>query len=330
MSLKSNGDCAKGCDPNTENAVVNATTGKRTCVVDTNPRLKIVWGSKKEEKELMDDEKVQARKTQRKAALTSGDSDGDAIEAAALGKTVDQEAAELESGLQDPMQDLVLRAEWTQSVTGNFEYTWAARQGVDDPEAFFRGINLNTNVLTVPSANLVGVDLKAITIAVKARKGTERFETEFSFNMHKKPEITFQMPDSVEAAATFTININFDGAKLDRADVYVIKVPAAGYQDPETGVVITEKDAKKQIEDVENKNKNKLYTKKSEKEQQKQEKQAAGGDDQVLKQFAIRKSAFTNGLKWWKKAFALRPSKQDFNVLLKLQACGNSGCFVRR
>jgi hypothetical protein len=62
--------------------------------------------------------------------------------------------------------------------------------------------------------------------------------------MHKKPEIGFQMPGEVESGVQFTININFDGAKLDRAEVIVLRVPAAGYQDPETGTIITAKDAK--------------------------------------------------------------------------------------
>jgi hypothetical protein len=58
MFLKENGDCAKGCDPNSENVVVDAKTKKQTCKKDNNPRLKIVWGSKKDEKDLMDDENV--------------------------------------------------------------------------------------------------------------------------------------------------------------------------------------------------------------------------------------------------------------------------------
>jgi hypothetical protein len=60
--LKENGDCAKGCDPDTEDLVVDPKTKKKTCKVDTNPRLKITWGSKKDEKDLMDDTKVNARK----------------------------------------------------------------------------------------------------------------------------------------------------------------------------------------------------------------------------------------------------------------------------
>jgi hypothetical protein len=94
--------------------------------------------------------------------------------------------------------------------------------------------------------------------------------------------------------------------------------------------VITEKDAQRQIEEVEEKNKDKLYEKKSEKEDREQEKKAAGGADNELKRYTLNQRAFSNGLKWWKKSFALKVSKQDFNVLLKLKACGNSGCFVRR
>jgi hypothetical protein len=138
------------------------------------------------------------------------------------------------------------------------------------------------------------------------------------------------MPDSVEAGKRFTINVNFDGAKLERAEITVIKVPAAGYQDPETGTVITEKDAKKQIEDVEAATKNKVYKKKSETEKRSQEKKAAGGDDNILKRFTLSKRTFANGLKWWKKDFALKVSRQDYNILLKMEACGKSGCQVRR
>jgi len=228
------------------------------------------------------------------------------------------------------MQDLNLKAEFNQVMTGKIEWSWAVRQGVDDIDAFLKGLDLNTPNLVVPSQNLVGVDLKAITIAVKAKVGEQRYETEFQFNMHKKPSISFAMPDSIEAGAPIEIQINFDGSKLDRAEVYVMRVPTGGYQDPETGVVITEKDAKRQIEDVEAKNANKLYKKKSEAEERKEEKKAAGGADNELKRFRIAKSQFANGLKWWKKSFALKPSKQDFNVLLKLKACGNSGCFVKR
>jgi hypothetical protein len=107
--------------------------------------------------------------------------------------------------------------------------------------------------------------------------------------MHKKPEIAFVMPDSVTAGEKFQIQINFDGAKMDRAEVFVIAVPTAGYKDPETGVVITEKDAKTKIEDVEKKNKNKVYKKKDSKEDQKKEKEAAGGEDKIMKIFKLSK-----------------------------------------
>jgi len=66
--------------------------------------------------------------------------------------------------------------------------------------------------------------------------------------MHKKPNVQFEMPGSVESGVRFKIRINFDGAKLERAEVYVMKVPKEGFEDPDTGVVITEKDAKAQIE----------------------------------------------------------------------------------
>lgn len=87
--------------------------------------------------------------------------------------------------------------------------------------------------------------------------------------MHKKPEIAFEMPGSIESGVRFTIRINFDGAKLERAEVYVIKVPKAGFQDPETGVTITEKDAKRQIEEADKKDAKKLYKKKTEEEEKK-------------------------------------------------------------
>jgi len=149
--------------------------------------------------------------------------------------------------------------------------------------------------------------------------------------MHKKPSIQFVMPGSIQAGERFQIQIDFDGAKLDRAEVYVVKVPAkGGYQDPETGVVISEKDAERQIKDMEEKNANKLYKKGSEEEDRKKEKQAAGGADQILKRFKLSQREFASGKNWWRKSFALKVSKQDFNVLLKLKACGKTGCFVRR
>jgi hypothetical protein len=107
--------------------------------------------------------------------------------------------------------------------------------------------------------------------------------------MHKKPSVGFDMPSTIESGVKFTIRINFDGAKLERADVYVIKVPAAGFKDPATGTVITEKDAKRQIEDMESKNSNKMTKKKSEDEDKEEVKKAAGGDDNVLKRFKLNK-----------------------------------------
>lgn len=112
--LKGDGSCAKGCDSSSEETVIDPTTKKASCKKDNKPRLKIVWGSKKDEKDLMDDEKVNARKQARKDAVSSGDADGDAIDAAALGTDVDAEAEALNTGLQDPMEDLTLRAEWNQ------------------------------------------------------------------------------------------------------------------------------------------------------------------------------------------------------------------------
>jgi len=54
--LKENGNCAKGCDRLSEELVVDPTTKVKKCKKDNKPRLKIVWGSKKDEKDLMDDE----------------------------------------------------------------------------------------------------------------------------------------------------------------------------------------------------------------------------------------------------------------------------------
>merc|ERR1711948_255646 len=126
-------------------------------------------------------------------------------------------------------------------------------------------------------------------------------------NMHKKPQVAFDMPNSIESGVEFSIRVNFDGSKLERAEVLVIKVPAAGYKDPKTGTVITEKDAKRQIEDMEAKGSNKLYKKKSEEEDKKEQKAAAGGDDNILKRFKISSKDFKNGLKWWTKKFAVKP-----------------------
>lgn len=120
--LKSGGNCVKGCDPDTEDTIIDPVTKKGSCRVDNNPRLKIVWGSKKDEKDLMDDTKVEARKSARKAALSSGDEDADALEASALGETTDQAAEELNTGLQDPMEDLELKATWNKAMTGQFEW----------------------------------------------------------------------------------------------------------------------------------------------------------------------------------------------------------------
>merc|ERR1712039_45689 len=64
-------------------------------------------------------------------------------------------------------------------------------------------------------------------------------------------------------------------------------------------------------------------------EDKKEQKAAAGGDDNILKRFKISSKDFKNGLKWWTKKFAVKPSDKDFSVLLKLSACGKSGCFER-
>jgi hypothetical protein len=85
------------------------------------------------------------------------------------------------------MEDLTLSATWNKAMTGKFDWSWAVRQGVDDIQSFMKGINLNSQSITIPSENLANVDLKQITIAVKARQGKDFYETEFSFNMHKKP-----------------------------------------------------------------------------------------------------------------------------------------------
>jgi len=147
--------------------------------------------------------------------------------------------------------------------------------------------------------------------------------------MHKKPEIGFVMPDTVEAGKKFEIQINFDGAKLKSAEVWVIKVPAAGYKDAKTGKTVTAKNAKADIEEMEKENKKKMFKPKSEDEKKKEMKSAAGGDDNILKVFKLHSKEFEKGLNWWKKGFALKISKEDYNVLLKLEACGASGCFVR-
>jgi hypothetical protein len=87
------------------------------------------------------------------------------------------------------------------------------------------------------------------TVAIEATgpDGANK-ETEFSFKMHKKPEIAFNLPEEVEAGIQFELKIDFDGAKLERAEIFLMKVPSGGYKDPETGIVITENDAKRQIE----------------------------------------------------------------------------------
>merc|ERR1712151_807049 len=229
------------------------------------------------------------------------------------------------------MEDLTLKAVWSIPQTGKFEYSWGVRAGVGDTKAFLNKVKLNGDTLVIPSENLAGVDLKQITIAVKAKNSKgQRFETEFSFNMHKKPEIGFVMPEAIEAGKRFDIQINFDGAKLKSAEVWVIKVPAGGYKDPKSGKVITQKDAKKQIEDLEKENKKKMFKKKGEEEKKKEMKSAAGGDDNILKVFKLSSRDFEKGMNWWKKGFALKASKEDYNVLLKLEACGVSGCFVRQ
>jgi uncharacterized protein YgiM (DUF1202 family) len=99
-------------------------------------------------------------------------------------------------------------------MAGKFEWEWTVRGGVDNVEEFLQGVNINTGTLTIPSANLANVDLKAINIACKAKQGDQRWEAELSMNMHKKPSIQFVMPNSIQAGERFQIQIDFDGAKL--------------------------------------------------------------------------------------------------------------------
>jgi len=58
------------------------------------------------------------------------------------------------------MEDLALSAVWNQQMSGKIEWSWSVRGGVDDVNAFLKGINLNTDKLRVPSENLANVDLK--------------------------------------------------------------------------------------------------------------------------------------------------------------------------
>jgi len=111
--LKEDGSCAKGCDQATEETIQDPTTKKFKCKKDSKPRLIVTWGSQKDEKELMDDDKVNKRKADRLSAVSSGDSEGDLLDAAAMGTDVAAEAEALKTGLQDPMEDLVLKAGWT-------------------------------------------------------------------------------------------------------------------------------------------------------------------------------------------------------------------------
>lgn len=97
--LKEDGSCAKGCDQATEETIQDPTTKKFKCKKDTKPRLIVTWGSKKDEKELMDDEKVNKRKADRLAAVSSGDAEGDLLDAAALGTDKEAEAEALKTGL---------------------------------------------------------------------------------------------------------------------------------------------------------------------------------------------------------------------------------------
>jgi hypothetical protein len=94
--LTEDGSCVKGCRVG-EETITDEKTGVNQCKKDNKPRLVIKWGSKKQEKDLMDDVKVNKRKTDRKAAISSGDADGDLIDAVAMGKkSVDEEAEALD------------------------------------------------------------------------------------------------------------------------------------------------------------------------------------------------------------------------------------------
>jgi hypothetical protein len=63
-------------------------------------------------------------------------------------------------------------------MAGKFEWEWTVRGGVDNVEEFLQGVNINTGTLTIPTANLANVDLKAINIACKAKQGDKRWDAE--------------------------------------------------------------------------------------------------------------------------------------------------------
>jgi hypothetical protein len=91
--------CKKSCDKLTEKMETDATTGQKRCRTDTSPRLKIIWASKKEEADLMDADKVAEKKAAREAAATSGDADGDLLDAVALDTSVEEELNASDQGL---------------------------------------------------------------------------------------------------------------------------------------------------------------------------------------------------------------------------------------
>lgn len=95
------------------------------------------------------------------------------------------------------------------------------------------------------------------------------------------------MPREVTAGQKFDIKINFDGAILKKAVVYVLKMPTEGYEDPETGVVIKSEDAEKQIDEANAKDAGKIHEKSD--DDAKKERNAGGknGRKNELKKFTI-------------------------------------------
>jgi len=84
----------------------------------------------------MDEEQVQQRKAERESLASSGDAEGDLLDATALGETTEELLNQADTGLQDPLKDIVLRAEWTAPPQGEFTYTWNIIRGVDNPSEF--------------------------------------------------------------------------------------------------------------------------------------------------------------------------------------------------
>ena len=88
-----------------------------------------------------------------------------------------------------------------------------------------------------------------------------------------------------------------------------MKIPATGYKDPETGVTITESDAAKNIEKMEEMYANKIYQ--VQKNEVKMERAAfldGKGKNYELKRWFLSAKTFSNGLYLWEKSFSVRPS----------------------